>query len=49
MLRTIFAGFKGVFQFEQSLIERVVFEDEVDREILQALLRQVHLECCPRT
>ena len=37
MLRTIFAGLKGSFNFEQSLIERVVCEDEVDREILQAL------------
>src|SRR4030067_1693043 len=37
MLRTIFAGLKGSFNFEQSLIERVVCEDDVDREILQAL------------
>lgn len=37
MLRTIFAGLKGSFNFEQSLIERVACEDEVDREILQAL------------
>ena len=37
MLRTIFAGLKGSFNFDQSLIERVACEDEVDREILQAL------------
>src|SRR3990170_2577292 len=37
MLRTIFAGLKGSFNFEQSLIERVACEDEVDREILQTL------------
>ena len=37
MLRTIFAGLKGSFNFEQSLIERVACEDEIDREILQAL------------
>jgi hypothetical protein len=37
MLRTIFAGLKGSFNFEQSLIERVACEDEVDIEILQAL------------
>jgi hypothetical protein len=37
MLRTIFAGLKGTFNFEQSLIERVACEDEVDKEILQAL------------
>jgi hypothetical protein len=37
MLRTIFAGLKGSFNFEQSLIERVACSDEVDREILQLL------------
>jgi hypothetical protein len=37
MLRTIFAGLKESFNFEQSLIERVACEDEVDREILQVL------------
>src|SRR3990170_2791537 len=37
MLRTIFAGLKGSFNFEQSIIERVACEDEVDKEILQGL------------
>ena len=37
MLRTIFAGLKGSFNFEQSLIERVACEDEVDRGILRLL------------
>jgi hypothetical protein len=37
MLRTIFAGLKGSFNFEQSLIERVICVDEVDREILSLL------------
>jgi hypothetical protein len=37
MLRTIFAGLKGSFIFEQSLIERIVCSDEVDWEILQLL------------
>ena len=37
MLRTIFAGLKGSFNFDQSLIERITCEDEVDREILQLL------------
>jgi hypothetical protein len=37
MLRTIFAGLKGSFNFEQSLIERVACKDEVDREILRLL------------
>jgi hypothetical protein len=37
MLRTIFAGLKGSFNFEQSLIERFACEDEVDREILRLL------------
>jgi len=37
MLRTIFAGLKGSFNFDQSLIERVACKDEVDREILHYL------------
>lgn len=37
MLRTIFAGLKGSFNFERSLIERIACEDEVDREILNLL------------
>jgi hypothetical protein len=37
MLRTIFAGLKGSFNFEQALIERIACEDEVDREILSFL------------
>jgi hypothetical protein len=40
MLRTIFAGLKGSFNFDQSLIERVACADEVDREII-ALLFEV--------
>jgi hypothetical protein len=37
MLRAIFAGLKGSFNFEQSLIERIVCKDEVDREIVQLI------------
>jgi hypothetical protein len=37
MLRTIFAGLKGSFNFEQSIIERIACQDEVDREILRLL------------
>ena len=37
MLRTIFAGLKDSFNFEQSLIERVSCKDEIDREILRLL------------
>jgi hypothetical protein len=37
MLRTIFAGMKGSFNFEQSLIERIACVDDVDREILRLL------------
>jgi hypothetical protein len=37
MLRTIFAGLKGSFNFEQSLIEHMACRDEVDCEILQLL------------
>jgi hypothetical protein len=37
MLRTIFAGLKGSFNFDKSLIERIACKDEVDRETLQLL------------
>jgi hypothetical protein len=37
MLRTIFAGLKGSFNFDRSLIVRVVCQDEVDEEILNLL------------
>jgi len=37
MLRTIFAGLKGSFNFEQALIEKVACADEVDCEILRTL------------
>jgi hypothetical protein len=37
MLRAIFAGLKGSFNFKQSLIERIACVDEVDREILRFL------------
>ena len=37
MVRTIFVGLKGSFNFEQSLIERVACKDTVDLEILQLL------------
>ena len=37
MLRTIFAGLKGSFNFEQPLIERIACQDEIDQEILQLL------------
>ena len=33
----IFSGLKGSFNFDQSVIERIACEDEVDREILQVL------------
>jgi hypothetical protein len=37
MLRTIFAGLKDSFNFEQEIIERIACKDEVDREVLQLL------------
>ena len=37
MLRAIFAGLQGSFNFEKSLIERVACEDDADVEILQLL------------
>jgi hypothetical protein len=48
MLRTIFAGLKGSFNFEQSLIERVACEDEIDKEILQALFEAGSLGLLPK-
>jgi hypothetical protein len=37
MLRTIFAGLKGSFNFDQSLIASIACIDEIDKEILQLL------------
>jgi hypothetical protein len=48
MLRTIFAGLKDSFNFEQSLIERVACEDEVDREILRLLFEAGSLGLLPK-
>jgi hypothetical protein len=48
MLRTIFAGLKDSFNFEQLLIERVACEDEADREILQALFEAGSLGMLPK-
>jgi hypothetical protein len=48
MLRTIFAGLKGSFNFEQSLIERIACVDEVDREILQTLFEAGSLGLLPK-
>lgn len=38
MQRTILAGLKPNFNFEQSLIEKLACSDDIDREILQILL-----------
>ena len=48
MLRTIFAGLKGSFNFDQSLIERVACEDEVDKEILRLLFEAGSLGLLPK-
>ncbi len=48
MLRTIFAGLKGSFNFEQSLMERIACVDEVDREILQLLFEVGNLGLLPK-
>jgi hypothetical protein len=37
MLRTIFGGLRGSFNFERSAIEKIACKDGVDREILQTL------------
>jgi len=38
MMRTIFAGLKGLFHFQKPLIEKICCSDELDKEILQLLL-----------
>ena len=48
MLRTIFAGLKDTFNFDQSLIERVACKDEIDREILQLLFEAGSLGLLPK-
>src|SRR5665647_41939 len=48
MLRTIFAGLKDSFNFEQSLIEHMACEDEVDREILRLLFEAGSLGLLPK-
>jgi hypothetical protein len=48
MLRTIFAGLRGSFNFEQSLIERVACVDEVDKEILQLLFESGNFGLLPK-
>jgi hypothetical protein len=48
MLRTIFAGLKGSFNFEQSLIEKVACKDEVDRQILHLLFEAGGLGLLPK-
>ena len=48
MLRTIFAGLKGSFDFEKSLIERIACENEVDREILNLLFEVGSLGLLPK-
>jgi len=48
MLRTIFAGLRNSFNFDQSIIERVICDDEVDKEILQLFLKLVLLVCCQK-
>jgi hypothetical protein len=48
MLRTMFAGLKESFSFEQPLIERVSCEDEVDREFCACSLKLAVLGYCLR-
>jgi hypothetical protein len=45
MLRTIFAGLKVSFNFEQSLIERVACKDELNLELSKYFLRLATLVC----
>jgi len=48
MLRTIFAGLKGSFNFEQSIIEGISCEDEFDREILRLLFEAGSVGLLPK-
>lgn len=48
MLRTIFAGLKGSFNFEQSLIQRIACKDELDIEVLQLLFEAGSTGLLPR-
>jgi hypothetical protein len=48
MLRTIFAGMKGSFNFEQPIVERVACRDEVDKDILQLLFEAGTLGVLPK-
>lgn len=48
MLRTIFAGLKGSFNFEQSLIERITWQDTVDKEVLCLLYEAGNSGLLPR-
>ncbi|MEM2130065.1 MAG: hypothetical protein QXZ70_05655 [Candidatus Bathyarchaeia archaeon] len=48
MLRTIFAGLKGSFNFEQSLIERIACQDTIDKEVLCLLYEAGNSGLLPR-
>ena len=48
MLRTIFAGLKGSFNFERLLIQRIACKDELDREILQLLFEAGNFGLLPK-
>ena len=48
MLRTIFAGLKGSFNFEQSLIERVVARMRLTGKFCRYSLKLVLRACCQR-
>lgn len=48
MLRTIFAGLKDSFNFEQVLLERIACKDQLDREILQLLFEAGNLGLLPK-
>ena len=48
MIRTIFAGLKYSFNFDQPLIEHVACQDEVDREIMNLLFEAGSLGLLPK-
>ena len=48
MLRAIFAGLKDSFSFGKPLIERIVCQDEVDKEILRLLYEAGSIGLLPK-
>lgn len=48
MLRTIFVGLKGSFNFEKSLVEKISCKDEIDLEITRLLFESGNRGLLPK-